>query len=222
VPVRQVWTARISIACSRWCAPSRARHGSLLQHSHLNESQAERLKDAGHRITIISTLRPNPGNIIPLALRRPPADLAHVRKAGITVCCGGILGMGESDERRIGLLHELSRLNPHPESVPNQHARAEEGTPIADVKELQTVVMVRHRDCAVLMPASRVRLAAGRRQLSPEAVTLCFLAGANSSSRARTPDHSQPSGRRPATPRESRYEGDAECVKIETGRLERV
>ncbi len=150
----------------------------------LNESQAERLKDAG--LTAYNhNLDTSPefyGNIITTRVYEDRLQtIAHVRKAGITVCCGGILGMGESDEDRIGLLHELSHLNPHPESVPINMLVRNEGTPLADVKELQPLVMVRAIATArVLMPASRVRLAAGRRQLSPEAVTLCFLAGANS------------------------------------------
>jgi biotin synthase len=150
----------------------------------LNESQAERLKDAG--LTAYNhNLDTSPefyGKIITTRVYEDRLQtIAHVRKAGITVCCGGILGMGESDEDRIGLLHELSRLNPHPESVPINMLVRNEGTPLADVKELEPHVMVRAIATArVLMPASRVRLAAGRRQLSPEAVTLCFLAGANS------------------------------------------
>ena len=150
----------------------------------LNESQAERLKDAG--LTAYNhNLDTSPefyGNIITTRVYEDRLQtIAHVRKAGITVCCGGILGMGESDEDRIGLLHELSHLNPHPESVPINMLVRNEGTPLADVKELEPHVMVRAIATArVLMPASRVRLAAGRRQLSPEAVTLCFLAGANS------------------------------------------
>jgi len=150
----------------------------------LNESQAERLKDAG--LTAYNhNLDTSPefyGNIITTRVYEDRLQtIAHVRKAGITVCCGGILGMGESDEDRIGLLHELSHLNPHPESVPINMLVRNEGTPLADVKELEPHVMVRAIATArVLMPASRVRLAAGRRQLSPEAVALCFLAGANS------------------------------------------
>jgi biotin synthase len=150
----------------------------------LNESQAERLKDAG--LTAYNhNLDTSPefyGKIITTRVYEDRLQtIAHVRKAGITVCCGGILGMGESDDDRIGLLHELSRLNPHPESVPINMLVRNEGTPLADVKELEPHVMVRAIATArVLMPASRVRLAAGRRQLSPEAVTLCFLAGANS------------------------------------------
>jgi biotin synthase len=107
--------------------------------------------------------------------------LAAVREAGITVCCGGILGMGESDEDRIGLLHQLANLSPHPESVPiNMLVRAE-GTPLAHRPDLDPLIMVRTIATArILMPRSRVRLAAGRLQLSREAAALCFAAGANS------------------------------------------
>jgi biotin synthase len=107
--------------------------------------------------------------------------LAAVREAGITVCCGGILGMGERESDRIGLLHQLASLEPHPESVPINMLVRVEGTPLASMPALDPLDMVRAIATArVLMPASRVRLAAGRKQLSPEAVTLCFVAGANS------------------------------------------
>lgn len=107
--------------------------------------------------------------------------LAAVRDAGITVCCGGILGMGERESDRIGLLHQLASLDPHPESVPINMLVRVEGTPLASMPALDPLEMVRAIATArVLMPASRVRLAAGRKQLSPEAVTLCFVAGANS------------------------------------------
>ena len=107
--------------------------------------------------------------------------IAAVRKAGITVCCGGILGMGESDDDRVGLLHQLAILRPHPESVPiNMLVRAE-GTPLEHESDLDPLLMVRTIATArILMPASRVRLAAGRKQMSREAVLLCFVAGANS------------------------------------------
>jgi len=150
----------------------------------LTESQAKLLKAAG--LTAYNhNLDTSPefyGNIITTRVYEDRLQtIAHVRKAGITVCCGGILGMGETDEDRIGLLHELSRLNPHPESVPVNMLVRNEGTPLADVKALEPLVMVRAIATArVLMPASRVRLAAGRREMSSEAVTLCFLAGANS------------------------------------------
>jgi biotin synthase len=107
--------------------------------------------------------------------------LAAVRKAGITVCCGGILGMGESEADRVGLLLQLAGLEPHPESVPINMLVRVAGTPLAKMPPLDPLEMVRAIATArILMPASRVRLAAGRKQLSQEAVTLCFLAGANS------------------------------------------
>jgi len=107
--------------------------------------------------------------------------LAAVRKAGITVCCGGILGMGEKQSDRVGLLQQLATLQPHPESVPINMLVRVEGTPLAAMPALDPLEMVRAIATArIIMPASRVRLAAGRKQLSPEAVTLCFLAGANS------------------------------------------
>jgi biotin synthase len=150
----------------------------------LSEGQAARLKRAGlsaynHNLdtspefynSIIST------RVYDDRLR----TLAAVRKAGITVCCGGILGMGERESDRIGLLHRLSTLQPHPESVPINMLVRVEGTPLASMPPLDPLEMVRAIATArILMPASRVRLAAGRKQLSPEAVTLCFLAGANS------------------------------------------
>jgi biotin synthase len=107
--------------------------------------------------------------------------LAAVRKAGITVCCGGILGMGEKESDRVGLLQQLATLKPHPESVPINMLVRVQGTPLASMSALDPLEMVRAIATAkIIMPASRVRLAAGRKQLSPEAVTLCFVAGANS------------------------------------------
>jgi biotin synthase len=107
--------------------------------------------------------------------------LAAVRKAGITVCCGGILGMGEKEIDRVGLLQQLATFQPHPESVPINMLVRVAGTPLASVPALDPLEMVRAIATArIIMPGSRVRLAAGRKQLSPEAVTLCFVAGANS------------------------------------------
>lgn len=107
--------------------------------------------------------------------------LANVRQAGVTVCSGGILGMGESERDRCELLRQLAIQNPHPESVPvNQLVRVE-GTPLQDEKALDVFDFVRMIATArILMPASVVRLSAGRLQLSDEAQALCFLAGANS------------------------------------------
>ena len=150
----------------------------------LSESQAQRLKDAGlsaynHNLDTSPEFY---GEIISTRVYEDRLQtIGHVRKAGITVCCGGILGMGESDEDRLSLLQQLARLNPHPESVPINMLVPNEGTPLGQAEELDPLVMVRTIATArILMPASRVRLAAGRRGLSQEAVTLCFLAGANS------------------------------------------
>jgi biotin synthase len=89
--------------------------------------------------------------------------------------------MGETESDRVGLLHQLATLKPHPESVPINMLVRVEGTPLASMPPLDPLEMVRAIATArIVMPASRVRLAAGRKQLSPEAVTLCFLSGANS------------------------------------------
>src|SRR5579859_1366231 len=150
----------------------------------LNEEQAMRLKEAGlsaynHNLDTSPEFY---GSIITTRVYEDRLKtLAAVRKAGITVCCGGILGMGEREGDRIGLLQQLASLQPHPESVPINMLVRVEGTPLAHVPTLDPMEMVRPIATArILMPASRVRLAAGRKQLSPEAVTLCFLAGANS------------------------------------------
>src|SRR2546429_4987388 len=150
----------------------------------LNERQAEQLKEAGlsaynHNLDTSPEFY---GSIITTRVYDDRLrTLAAVRKAGITVCCGGILGMGEREEDRIGLLQQLATLNPHPESVPINMLVRVAGTPLASMPPLDPLEMVRAIATArILMPASRVRLAAGRKQLSQEAVTLCFLAGANS------------------------------------------
>jgi biotin synthase len=107
--------------------------------------------------------------------------LNRVRNAGITVCCGGIIGMGESVRDRCGLLRQLAAQRPHPESVPINALVRVEGTPLADQKPIDPFEFVRMIATArILMPASMVRLAAGRLSLSEEAQALCFLAGANS------------------------------------------
>ena len=150
----------------------------------LSESQAQRLKQAG--LTAYNHNLDTSPEFYPRIITTRVYDdrlrtIEHVRNAGITVCCGGILGMGESDEDRIGLLEQLARLDPHPESVPINMLVPNEGTPLSQAEELDPLVLVRAIATArILMPASRVRLAAGRRGLSQEAVALCFLAGANS------------------------------------------
>ena len=150
----------------------------------LNEGQAVRLKEAGlsaynHNLDTSPEFY---GSIITTRVYEDRLKtLAAVRKAGITVCCGGILGMGERESDRIGLLQQLASLHPHPESVPINMLVRVAGTPLASMPALDPLEMVRAIATArILMPRSRVRLAAGRKQLSPEAVALCFLAGANS------------------------------------------
>ena len=107
--------------------------------------------------------------------------LNHVRDAGIAVCCGGIVGMGESREDRIGLLHQLATLPEHPESVPINMLVKVEGTPLGNSDVLSSFEFVRTIGVArVLMPRSFVRLSAGRTAMSAETQSLCFLAGANS------------------------------------------
>jgi biotin synthase len=109
------------------------------------------------------------------------ATLARVRRAGITVCCGGIIGMGEDRRVRWALLRELASLDPHPESVPINLLVRVAGTPLADAPPVDSFELVRTIATArLLMPASIVRLSAGRLSLSDEAQALCLLAGANS------------------------------------------
>jgi biotin synthase len=107
--------------------------------------------------------------------------IARVRKAGITVCSGGIIGMGESRRARYGMLQQLASLLPHPESVPINLLARVEGTPLGDRPDEDPIELARTIAVArVLMPNAFVRLSAGRATLSPEAQALCFMAGANS------------------------------------------
>ncbi|MFQ5928410.1 MAG: biotin synthase BioB [Acidobacteriota bacterium] len=107
--------------------------------------------------------------------------LQYVRQAGITVCCGGILGMGESLQDRAALLRVLSSLDPHPESVPINALVRVKGTPLADRPPLDPIEMTRMIATArIVLPKSRVRLSAGRMEMSAETQALCFIAGANS------------------------------------------
>src|SRR5437764_8315424 len=112
----------------------------------LNESQAQRLAEAGlhaynHNLDTSAEFY---GEIITTRNYEDRLQtLEHVRKAGITVCCGGIIGMGESDDDRIGLLHQLATLNPHPESVPINMLVRVAGTPLADAEPVDPLVLVR-------------------------------------------------------------------------------
>jgi len=104
-----------------------------------------------------------------------------VRNAGLKVCCGGIVGMGESRLQRAGLIAQLANLNPYPESVPVNHLVQVEGTPLYGIDKLDPLEFVRTIAVArITMPKARVRLSAGRREMGEPVQALCFLAGANS------------------------------------------
>ena len=150
----------------------------------LKEEQAERLKNAGldfynHNLDTAPEFY---GDIISTRDYQDRLDtLEHVREAGLKVCCGGIVGMGETREQRAGLISQLANLNPYPESVPINHLVAVEGTPLADQEALDPLEFVRTIAVArITMPKARVRLSAGRRQLGEGIQSLCYLAGANS------------------------------------------
>jgi biotin synthase len=150
----------------------------------LTESQARRLAGAGlhaYNHNLDTSAEFYQSIITTRNYQQRLQTLEHVRNAGITVCCGGIIGMGETDEDRVGLLHQLATLQPHPESVPINMLVRVEGTPLSDAASIDPLILVRTIAAArILMPSSRVRLSAGRRSLSREAITLCFMAGANS------------------------------------------
>ncbi len=150
----------------------------------LSQAQADRLAEAG--LTAYNhNLDTSPefyGEIITTRCYQDRLDtILRVRRAGMQVCCGGIIGMGESVEDRAGLLIALANMDPHPESVPVNALVAAPGTPLEKRPPVDPLDLVRTVAVArILMPAARVRLSAGRRNLSKEAQILCFLAGANS------------------------------------------
>jgi biotin synthase len=150
----------------------------------LSESQAKRLKEAGltaynHNL---DTSEENYGEIITTRTYDDRLKtLARVRAAGISVCSGGIIGLGESIEDRCKMLVTLANQEEHPESVPVNALVAVKGTPLENQKPVETIEMVRMIATArILMPAAMVRLSAGRLQLGQDAQLLCMLAGANS------------------------------------------
>ncbi len=150
----------------------------------LNGDQAAKLADAGLS-AYNHNLDTSPEFYGEIITTRTYEDrlktLGHVRQAGITICSGGIIGLGENRKQRYGLLRELSSLNPHPESVPVNMLVPVEGTPLGDRPTEDPLELVRMIATArILMPKSMVRLSAGRLSLSDEAQALCFLAGANS------------------------------------------
>lgn len=150
----------------------------------LNEHQAGRLAEAGlyaynHNV---DTSEEHYGDIITTRTYDDRLNtLSNVRKAGISVCSGGIIGLGETDEDRVGMLHTLATLPKHPESVPINVLVPVAGTPLAENKRVPFDQLVRMIATArIVMPGSAVRLSAGRLELSIAEQGMCFLAGANS------------------------------------------
>lgn len=150
----------------------------------LSDDQAQRLAEAG--LTAYNhNLDTSPEHYDRIITTRSYQErletLARVRQAGIQLCCGGIIGLGESGSDRASLLQVLACLEPHPESVPINALVAVEGTPLQEQPPVDPLELVRMVAAArILMPFSRVRLSAGREQMSREAQILCLLAGADS------------------------------------------
>lgn len=150
----------------------------------LKSGQAEQLKQAGldYYNHNLDTSPEFYGDVITTRDYQDRLDtLEEVRKAGINVCCGGIVGMGESRLERAGLIAQLANLDPYPESVPINYLVQVEGTPLYGTETLDSFEFVRTIAVArITMPKAMVRLSAGRRQMSEAVQALCFLAGANS------------------------------------------
>ena len=150
----------------------------------LTGTQAKRLKESGldYYNHNLDTSPEFYGEIISTRTYQERLDtLDHVRDAGIHVCCGGIVGMGEGAEDRVGMIHALATLPVHPESVPINMLVQVEGTPLSTGAAFDPIEFVRTIAAArITMPRSMVRLSAGREEMSDEMQALCFLAGANS------------------------------------------
>ncbi|MDP5056004.1 MAG: biotin synthase BioB [Marinomonas hwangdonensis] len=150
----------------------------------LNDDQAKRLSEVGldyynHNLDTSAEFY---DSIITTRTYQDRLDtLSRVRDSGIKLCCGGIMGMGEEQKDRVGLLRQLSQMSPHPESVPINMLVKVEGTPLENVDDLDTFEFIRTIAVArILMPKSHVRLSAGRQGMSEQTQALCFMAGANS------------------------------------------
>jgi biotin synthase len=150
----------------------------------LDEAQAQELSDAGldYYNHNLDTSPEYYGEIITTRTYQDRLDtLANVRKAGMKVCCGGIVGMGEDEKDRAGLLQQLANMSEHPESVPINMLVKVEGTPLANEADLDPFDFIRTIAVArILMPQSHVRLSAGREQMNEQTQSMAFLAGANS------------------------------------------
>lgn len=150
----------------------------------LEENQAKALSEAGldfynHNL---DTSEDFYGSVIKTREYQDRIDtLGHVRNSGMSVCCGGIIGMGESRRQRASLIARLANLSPYPESVPINHLVPVAGTPLADQPPLDPLEFVRTIAVArITMPKARVRLSAGRQELGKAVQAMCFMAGANS------------------------------------------
>ena len=150
----------------------------------LNEDQAKKLADAGlhaYNHNLDTSAEYYNEIITTRTYNDRLSTLDNVRKAGVTVCCGGIIGLGETHEDRIGMLHTLATMPKHPESVPINALVRVKGTPLENNAKIDTWDMVRMIATArILMPATMVRLSAGRTEMSQAEQALCFMAGANS------------------------------------------
>jgi biotin synthase len=150
----------------------------------LNEDQAKKLADAGlhaYNHNLDTSAEYYNEIITTRTYNDRLSTLDNVRKAGVTVCCGGIIGLGETHEDRIGMLHTLATMPKHPDSVPINALVRVKGTPLENNTKVDTWDMVRMIATArILMPATMVRLSAGRAEMSQAEQALCFMAGANS------------------------------------------
>ena len=155
----------------------------------MNQATAHALADdyaayiAGDDMSVLGMFSPEfYDNVISTREYQDRLDtLGRIREAGLKVCCGGIVGMGETRLQRAGLIAQLANLNPYPESVPVNHLVQVEGTPLYGMDPLDPLEFVRTIAVArITMPKARVRLSAGRRQMGEAVQAMCFMAGANS------------------------------------------
>lgn len=150
----------------------------------LDEHQAKRLKQAGlyaYNHNLDTSDRFYPTIITTRSYQDRLNTLAHVRSANISVCCGGIIGLGETKEDRLRLIQTLSSFHPHPESVPINRLTAIQGTPLGNQPEISVWELIKTiAVCRIAMPQSMVRLSAGRERMTIAEQALCFLAGVNS------------------------------------------
>lgn len=150
----------------------------------LGPTEAEKLKDAGvtaYNHNIDTSPEHYPNIVTTHTFQDRLNTIRHAQDAGMSICCGGILGLGETTEDRLKMLEVISSFNPQPESVPINSLMPMPGTPLAEEQGVDVFELVRIISLArIAVPKAKVRLSAGRTQLSEEAQTLCFFAGANS------------------------------------------